>query len=50
MVIGCFTVYGALFSVGFWIYGNVIAGIVSSTVAALGTIFLFKAWIKLKMN
>ncbi len=50
MVIGCFTVYGALFSVGFWVYGNVIAGVVSSVVATLGTIFLFKAWMKLKMN
>ncbi|MBC8183143.1 Na+:solute symporter [candidate division KSB1 bacterium] len=50
MVIGCFTVYGALFAIGFWVYGNVIAGIVSSVAATLGTIFLFKAWMKLKTN
>ncbi len=48
MVIGCFTVYGALFATGFWIYANYPSAIVASVIAALGALFLFKAWGHLK--
>lgn len=50
MVIGVFTVYGALFSTGFWIYGNVIPGIVCTIIAAVGTLILFKIFRKLRTS
>ena len=49
MLIGCFTVYGALFATGYWIYGNILAALASTTVAILGSIFLFRVWGKLKV-
>lgn len=50
MVIGCFTVYGALFATGYWIYGNVGAALISTSIAVAGGIFLFRTWGKLKVS
>ncbi|GIV33442.1 MAG: sodium/glucose cotransporter [Chitinophagales bacterium] len=50
MFVGCLTVYSALFSTGFWIYGNVLCGAVTSLVATAGTISLFFLWNKLSRN
>lgn len=46
MLIGCFTVYGALFSVGYLLYGNLAAAATSAAVAALGGWYLFRTWRK----
>jgi len=50
MVISIFTVYNALFATGYWIYGQTIAASVATLFAAIGTIVLFKAFGKLKVN
>ena len=50
MVVGSFTVYGALFTIGFWLYGNLIPAIASGLVALSGSIFLMKNWGKLKFS
>jgi Na+/proline symporter len=42
--LGCLTVYGALFSIGFWLYGNVGAAIVTTLVAAIAGYGLSKTW------
>lgn len=48
MVTGSFTVYGALFCIGFWLYGNLIPALVSGLIALTGTVILIKNWGKLK--
>lgn len=44
MIIACFTVYGALFATGFWIYGQTINALIATAVAVGGGIFLFQIW------
>ena len=44
MVIAVFTVYGALFATGFWIYDNLIPAITATVVSATGTVILIKLW------
>lgn len=48
MFAGCITVYCALFSAGFWIYGNVLAGTVTAAITAAGVYTLFVIWNRLK--
>jgi len=48
MVIGCFTVYGALFATGFWIYGNIFPAVFLTIVTLAGTYFIFRIWGRLK--
>lgn len=48
MVIGSFTVYGALFSIGFWLYGNIIPAVISGSFAVAGSAILIRNWGKLK--
>lgn len=48
MFVGCITVYGALFAVGFWIYGQTTSAAVATVVTLLGGFFLFKAWGRLR--
>lgn len=50
MVLGCFAVYGALFATGFWIYGNVVGGLVSGVVAIVATVGVLLAMQKLKLE
>ncbi|MCK5146818.1 Na+:solute symporter [bacterium] len=50
MTVGVFTVYGALFATGFWVYGNTMPAIVCSAIAATGGFFLFKFFGKLKTD
>lgn len=47
VVIGCFTVYGALFAVGYLIYGNGMSAAIASVITILGAVFLFRTWAKL---
>jgi solute:Na+ symporter, SSS family len=44
MVAGCFTVYAALFAVGYFIYGKTMPALVCSAVAGLGGYFMFSMW------
>lgn len=46
MFIGCFTVYAALFGMGFWIYGNIIGGIFATLVTVIGSFLLMRLWNK----
>ena len=44
MIIACFTVYGALFATGFWIYGQTVNALIATAVAVGGGVFLFQIW------
>lgn len=48
MVIGTFTVYGALFFIGFLLYENLLSALIAGLVALTGSIILIKNWGKLK--
>lgn len=48
MVIGCFTVYSALFATGFWLYGKTTPATILTLVGGAGAFGLFKIWGKLK--
>ncbi|MEX0882613.1 MAG: sodium:solute symporter family protein [Cyclobacteriaceae bacterium] len=48
MLIGSIMVYAALFAAGFWIYGQVLAGITATLVAVAGGILIFRAWKKMR--
>ncbi len=50
MVVGCFTVYGALFATGFWIYNNQESAIIATVVAVVGTITLYFIWRAIKLT
>ena len=47
-VIGCITVYSALFATGNWIYGKTMSALILTGIAGAGAFFLFSAWGKLK--
>ena len=44
MITGTFMVYAALFSTGFFIYGEVVPGIVSAIIAVIGGVIIFRSW------
>lgn len=46
--VGCVVIYGALFSIGSFVYGNMTWGISLGVVSVLGTGFLMKAFAKIK--
>ncbi|MBT33411.1 MAG: Na+:solute symporter [Thalassobius sp.] len=48
MIIGCFTVYAALFSMGYWIYGETTYALILTVLGIAGSIFLLSSWKKLK--
>ncbi len=48
--IGCMVIYSSLFSIGSFLYGNMLTGVLLLVVAILGTIFLFKSFGKLRAN
>jgi len=48
--IGCVVVYSSLFSIGSFLYGNALTGSLLLVVAAIGTVFLFKSFGKLRAN
>ncbi|MBS9523511.1 Na+:solute symporter [Litoribacter alkaliphilus] len=50
MLAGCITVYCTLFATGFWIYGNIAAGMVSTGVAVAGGLFMLLGWKKMKVD
>ena len=48
--IGTIVIYSSLFSIGSFVYGNSLNGIILAAIAVLGTFFLFKSFSKLKAN
>jgi len=48
MLIGCFTVYSALFGTGYWIYGETWPAVLLSLLAVTGGFFLTRIWSKLR--
>jgi Na+/proline symporter len=50
MFIGTITVYGALFATGFWLYGQVLSGVIFSILTAIGAVLLLKIFGKLKVS
>jgi len=50
MVLGCITVYCALFATGFWLYGNVSAAVITTLIAAAGGVTIFLSWKKMKVS
>ncbi|HSJ68785.1 MAG TPA: sodium:solute symporter family protein [Anditalea sp.] len=50
MILGCVTVYCALFATGFWLYGNVLAGVITTVIAVAGGAIIFISWKKMKVS
>jgi len=48
--IGCVVIYSSLFSIGSFLYGNMVTAIVLLLIAMLGTVFLFRSFGKLRAN
>jgi Na+/proline symporter len=48
--IGCIVIYSMLFSIGSFVYGNLLTGIILAAVSCAGTVFLFKSFSKLRAN
>ncbi len=48
--LGCVTVYGALFGLGFWLRGNALGGTVATLLAIAGGIALFKAFSQIQTD
>lgn len=48
--VGCVVIYGSLFSIGSFVYGNMAWGISLAVIAVAGTAFLMKAFIKIKTD
>jgi SSS family solute:Na+ symporter len=48
--IGCVVIYSSLFAIGNFLYGNTLTASIMLVVAALGTVFLFKSFGKLRAN
>ena len=48
--VGALVIYSALFSIGGFVYGNLMQGVVLGVVSAFGTYLLFKLMSKLKMD
>jgi len=50
VLVGCMTVYGGLFAVGNWIYGDFFSAIVLTLITVGGGSFLFWVWNRLRTN
>ena len=48
--IGTIVIYSSLFSIGSFVYGNLLNGFILLTIAVLGTFFLFRSFSKLRAN
>jgi solute:Na+ symporter, SSS family len=44
MIAGCFLVYGALFGIGFWVYGEMGKAAIGAVIVAVATFILIKSW------
>ena len=50
MIAGCFLVYGALFGIGFWVYGEMGKAAIGAVIAAVASFILIKSWSQVKGN
>ncbi len=50
MIIGCLMVYGFLFGIGYWIYGDSLNMIISFSLAGISSWGLFRLWPKLSFS
>ncbi len=50
MLLGCVTVYSALFATGYWIYGNITVAVLLSALAIIAALLLTKTWKKLSFE
>ena len=48
MVLGCFSVYSALFATGYWLYGQTMFAVVATIISLLFISALFYSWKNLK--
>jgi len=48
--IGCIVIYGSLFSIGSFVYGNNLEGLITAAVAVIGTLFMFRLLDKLRVD
>lgn len=48
MLVASVMVYAALFASGFWIYGNTVPAVITTIIAAIGGVIVFRAWGKMK--
>ena len=48
MLAGCFLVYGALFGTGYFIYGNMMQGIMAFVVSGISGMVIFSIWRKIQ--
>jgi SSS family solute:Na+ symporter len=48
--IGCIVIYSSLFAIGNFLYGNTTTALVMLVIAAVGTVFLFRSFGKLRAN
>ncbi|MDR5591026.1 sodium:solute symporter family protein [Christiangramia sp. SM2212] len=49
-ILGCFTIYGALFGTGYWIYGKYLKASIITIVVIILSYFLRKLWFRIKSN
>jgi hypothetical protein len=47
MLVGTVMVYAALFSTGFFIYGEIVQGVIAGVIALAGALFILLSWKKL---
>lgn len=50
MVLGCFSIYSALFATGNWIYGKKFIAMVLTGIAVVSSIFLIKFWSRMRVE
>ncbi len=48
MIAGCFLVYGALFGLGFWMYGETTKALIGLGVTIVASLILMKSWSQVK--
>ncbi|MEH6659199.1 MAG: Na+:solute symporter, partial [Leeuwenhoekiella marinoflava] len=47
-LVGCVTIYGALFSTGYWIYGYYTKASILTLLTLIATVVLVKLWQRIK--
>lgn len=48
MLVASVMVYSALFATGYWIYGNTLPAVITTVIAIMGGVIVFRAWGKMK--
>ena len=48
--IGIVVIYGCLFSIGSFVYGNMLPGVITAVIAVVGTVIMFRLLDKLRVD